>query len=288
MANEINYAKEYSAAIAEGYSNNLNFADLWKNDNTKKYKLDTMNANTIYIPKITLTGGLEDGDRDSIGTFSRKQTVSYETKTLRNHKTWNTLVHPMDVVETNDVATIQNATEKHIKDEVYPYLDKLILSTIFTDSKTALSDSNVKSSDLTVENVLTIFDELMDVMDDGLVPQSGRVLYVPTKVKTLIDNANAVYRVSGNKVLGRAISRIDDVEVKSVPTPIMTVGEQKISMFLVHPSLILPVQRYEFSGIEAPSVHSQGKSLYFEEFFTDAFILNDKAIGAQFVIPATV
>ena len=60
---------------------------------------------------------------------------------------------------------------------------------------------------------------------------------------------------------------------------------QKISMFLVHPSLILPVCNYEFSGLEAPSVHSQGKALYFEEFFCDAFILNKKAVGAQFVIP---
>lgn len=288
MATAINYAKEYASALAQGYPYALQFGALWVNDNTKKYKLDTMKANGIYLPSVEVTEGLSDGDRDTIGTFTRKHSNNYEYKELRNHKTWNTLVHPMDVVQSNTVATIQNATQEFNNTYKFPYLDTMLISAVYNDSKTVLSDANVKSLDLTADNVLATFDELMDTMDDAFIPVSGRKLYVPTKVKTLIDNCKDVYRVSGNKVLGRAISRIDEVEVIGVPTSVMVTADgQAISMFLVHPSLILPVCNYEFAGLEAPSVHSQGKALYFEEFFADVFILNKKANAAQFVIPAT-
>lgn len=286
MATAINYAKEYGRELAQAYPYQLQFGSLWANPNTKRYKLDTMKANGIYIPSVTVTEGMSDGDRDTIGTFTRKHSNDWEYKELKNHKTWNTLVHPMDVVQSNAVATIANATREYNITYKFPYLDKMLLTAVYNDSKTVLENANVTEETLTADNVLTVFDNLMDVMDDAFVPTFGRILYVPTKVKTLIDNCKDVYRISGTKVLGRAISRIDEVEVIGVPTSVMqTEDKQDILMFLVHPSLILPVCTYEFSGIEAPSVHSQGKALYFEEFFCDAFILNKKAVAAQFVIP---
>lgn len=284
MAQAINYAKQYSAALADAYPYALQFGALWANDNTKKYKIN--NADSIYIPHIELTGGLEDGDRDTIGSFTRKQSNRWELKQLRNHKTWNTLVHPMDVVQSNDVATIKNATNAYNERIKFPYLDNLLLETVYTDSTTKLSNANVVRATLTAANVLTYFDQLMDTMDDAFVPMTGRKLYVPTAVKTLIDNSKDIVRTSGNKVLGRVVSRIDEVEVIGVPTKAMTLKNGTvIQMFLVHPSLILPIVSYEFAGIEAPSVHSQGKALYFEEFFADVFILEDLAVAAQYVIP---
>ena len=286
MANAINYAKEYGRELAQSYPYVLQFGELWANPNTKKYKLDTMKANGIYIPSVTVTEGLRDGDRDTVGTFTRKHSNDWEYKELRNHKVWDTLVHPMDVIQSNTVATIKNATEDFNVTYKFPYLDKMLLTAVYNDSKTVLEDANVKQENLTVDNVLTVFDELMDTEDDAFVPKYGRILYADTKTKTLIDNCKDIYRVSGTKILGRTVSRIDEVEVRDIPTSTMeTEDGQKISMFLVHPSLILPVCNYEFSGLEAPSVHSQGKALYFEEFFCDAFILNKKAVGAQFVIP---
>lgn len=280
----INYSKEYSKALADAYPYALQFGALWKNDNTKKYVIN--NADSIYIPHIEISGGLEDGDRDTIGSFTRKQSNRWELKQLKNHKTWNTLVHPMDVIQSNDILTIQNATKAYNERIKFPYLDNLLLETVYTDSTTQLSNANVKEATLTSQNVLTYFDSLMDTMDDAFVPMTGRKLYVPTAVKTLIDNSKDILRTSGNKVIGRTVSRIDEVEVIGVPTKAMTLKDGTvIQMFLVHPSLILPFINYEFVGIEAPSVHSQGKALYFEEFFADVFILEDLAAAAQYVIP---
>lgn len=286
MAEALNYAKQYGRTLAESYPYQLQFGALWVNDNTKKYELDKMNADTIYLPDVNVKGELQDGNRDVIGTFTRKSYNDWEVKKLRNHKTWDDLLHPMDVKQTNMVATIENATKKYNLNIKFPYLDKMVLTSVFNDSKEVLKGENVKQVALTTDNILSTFDELMDTMDDALVPISGRKLYVPTKVKTLIDNCKDIYRMSGQKVLGRAVSRIDEVEVLSVPTRAMTTSDgQDISMFLVHPSLILPIVSYAFSGIEAPSVHSQGKYLYFEEFFADVFILDKMAEAAQYVIP---
>lgn len=286
MAEVLNYAEQYGRELASAYPYTLQFGALWENDNTKRYELDKMHANTIYLPDVNVKGTLEDGNRDTIGTFTRKSFNEWEVKKLRNHKTWNDLLHPMDVVQTNMVVTIKNATRKYNETVKFPYLDSLMLTTVYNDSKEVLKGANVRQVDLTVNNILSTFDEMMDVMDDAFIPQTRRILYVPTKVKTLIDNCKDIYRISGQKVLGRAVSRIDEVQVLPVPTKAMTTSDgQLISMFLVHPSLILPICNYAFSGVEAPSVHSQGKYLYFEEFFTDVFILDKKAEAVQYVIP---
>lgn len=126
-------------------------------------------------------------------------------------------------------------------------------------------------------------------------------LYVDTYTKKLIDNATelAVRRTTGTKIVDRMISRIDEVEIISVPTKLMktkytfTKGwavasdALQIKMFLVHPSCVLPIVSYEFAELAAPSAMSQGKYVYYEESFEDVFILNKKYKGIQMVIEAT-
>ena len=290
MAN-LNYADSYSRALDQAYPNVLRFGALWNTENRSKYQI--IDAKTIKIPHIS-TKGRVDGDRDSIGTITRNFDNSWETKTLKNHRTWSTLVHPKDISETNQVASIQNITKVMNEEQKFPELDARLISSVY-DSKIAKSGA-AREETLTIANVLTVFDELMDAMDEALVPANGRILYVDTYTKTLVDNAKDVVRTSGNKVIGRTVSRIDEVEVIGVPTALMktkydfsigavaTVDAKDIAMFLVHPSAVLPVVSYDFAQLEAPSAMSNGKYVYFEESFEDVFLLDYKVGAVAFVL----
>lgn len=278
----LNYAEQYSRALANAYAGSLYFGALWNAANKDVYKV--INAKTIQIPTLEV-GDLEDGDRDNIGSFKRNYENDWETKTLVGHKTWNTTVHPMDMNQTNQVATISNITKVMNETKKFPYMDSLALTSIFNAVKEVKADQIEKlEGALTVDTVLAKFDALMDAADEAEVPMVGRKLYVDTATKTLIDNCKDVYRVSGNKVLGRTISRIDEVEVIAVPSKRMAVADGQVKMLLIHDSAIIPAVNYEFAGFDAPTAKTAGKYVYFEEFFADMFILNNKVNAISFVV----
>ena len=104
MPTALNYAQAYQAALAQAYPYVLHFAALRSTENDGRYQWT--GANTIQIPILSTTGRV-DADRDTIGTATRNYNNSWEPKTLANHRKWSTLVHPLDIDETNHVASIQ-------------------------------------------------------------------------------------------------------------------------------------------------------------------------------------
>ena len=285
----LNYAQQYSVELAQAYPYVLYSGALWNNENSRKYRI--VDAKTIQIPSISV-GGRTNGDRDTIGGFTRNFNNSWETKTLKNHRTWETLVHPKDIQETNQVVSIANITRVMNEEEKFPEMDAYIFSTIF-NLRNDLEAITALEEDLTVSNVLDKFDEMMDKMDEARVPAAGRVLYCDTFTKTLITKAIAIVRSNGDKKLVRDVERLEDVEIVSVPTDLFhtkynfTDGFEKdveakdIKMMLLHPSAILPVVSYEFAQLQPPSAMSKGKYVYFEESFEDVFLLNKRKDAIQ-------
>lgn len=291
----LNYAKEYSQALAQSYPYTLYFGALWS---ATKPDVKFLNNNTVILPSLSVKGRA-NGDRDTIGSFARNFNNEEESKTLKTHRTWNTLVHPRDIDETNHVASIQNITRVMNEEQKFPEMDAEMITALYKlkNEKETITADDV----LTIANVLTKFDKLMDKMDEKRVPAAGRLLYVDTYTKTLIDTAKDVVRQSGNQVLGRTVSRIDEVEVIGVPTTAMkseyilsetdgfsvATGAKDVKMLLVHPSAIIPVIAYDFAELGLPSTLSQGKYTYFEESFEDVFIYEKKHDGIQFYIEKT-
>ena len=104
----INYATQYSQALANAYPYALNFGALYATPNNNRYRW--VDAKTIQIPRLTTTGRV-NADRDTIAQASRNYDNAWETKTLTNQRKWSTLVHPMDINQTNMVASIANITQ---------------------------------------------------------------------------------------------------------------------------------------------------------------------------------
>lgn len=304
----LNYAKEYGRELAQAYPYALYFGDLWS---ATKPEVKFINNKTIEIPSLSTTGRV-NGDRDSIGTFSRNFDNAWETKTVSNHRTWGTLVHPRDIDETNQVASIANITKVFNEEQKFPEMNAYAISRIYELKNGQETITALNKGTVTKDNVLTYFDTMMDTMDEKGVPSTGRILYVDTYTKTLIDTAkeSARYLTASDEEVKRRLSRIDEVTIKSVPTKFMKTaykfyegnessgqnngytvasGAKDVKMLLIHLSAVIPAVNYEFAQLESPSALSQGKYVYFEESFEDLFIYNKKHDAIQFVVenPAT-
>lgn len=296
----VNYAEQYSKALAQAYPYTLYFGDLYNSPNNSQYKV--VDAKTIKIPVIT-TKGRKDVNRDTIGTFSRNHDNSWETKTLTNYREWGTLVDPLDVNQSNMVMSIQNATKVYNEEQKFPEMDAYCVSKIFDLANTLDASTCVDSATvLDATNVLTTFDKYMEAMDEARVPATGRILYVTPAVKSLIKQAKEIVRnvsVDNNStILNRNVSRIDEVKIVTVPSTLMqtvfdfTTGWVKggsakaINMLLIHPTAVITPVVYSFAGMEAPSAHSKGKYLYYESSAEDVFILEKRKGAIKFNISA--
>lgn len=287
----INYATQYAQALAQAYPHVLHFAALRSTENDARYKWT--GANTIQIPTLKTTGRV-DANRDSIETAKRNYDNEWEPKTLANHRKWSTLVHPMDIDETNQVASISNITKVFNEEQKFPEMDAYLVSKVFSDWTEAGGVADTTA--LTVENVLTIFDAWMEAMDDANVPATGRILYATPAAKGILQRAKEMSRYiqNGESVINRAVRSLDDVTIESVPSALMKTaydftegyvagaGAKQINLMLVHPSAVITPEKYSFAQLDAPSAGSEGKYVYFEESYDDVFILNKRKAAIMF------
>lgn len=292
----LNYAKEYGQALAQAYPYTLYFGALWS---AVKPDVKFLRNDTVILPSLSVKGR-KNGDRDSIGSFGRNFNNYEEPKKLKTHRTWDTLIHPRDIDETNHVVTIQNITKVMNEEQKFPEMDAEMINALYKlkNEIEAITEDDV----LTLANVLTKFDALMDKMDEKRVPAAGRILYADTPTKTLIDTAKEAARnlSAQDTAVARSLDRIGEVEVVGVPMSAMKSAynftddgfevakdAKNVKMILIHPSAVIPVIAYDFAQLGAPSSLSQGKWTYFEESFEDVFIYNKKHDAIQFYVERT-
>ena len=308
---DLNYATEYSRALSQAFPYVLNFGALYATPNNNRYRW--VNAKTIEIPSIS-TSGRVAADRDTVAFAQRNYDNKWETKTLENERKWSTLVHPMDIDQTNMVTTIANITKVFNEEQKFPEMDAYTISKIYHDWTTSIDASTghdayvgktADTTELSTTSVLGVFDELMLKMDNARVPANGRILYVTYEVRTMLKNAqidanNTIGRSlsveSGPNAVDRRVNRLDEVRVVGVPATLMktlysfTSGwapaqtASQINMMLIHPLAVITPVSYSFSRLDAPNALSEGKYVYYEESFEDVFILNKKADAIQFNI----
>lgn len=311
MAEALNYAQQYQKALANAFPYSLYFGDLWNQTSQGKYRW--VDEKTIQIPRLTTTGRV-NADRDTIAQASRNYDNSWETKTLENQRKWSTLVHPKDIDQTNQVASIVNITKTFNEFQKFPEMDAYLISKLYSRWTTAVVSEKYTAhtadetdiakagspSGIDGDKVLEVFDKFMLEMDNKRVPLTGRRLYVTNEVKTALKAVASVQKrwdvQSGATNLNRAVETIDGVVVRAVPSELMktmynfTTGwapsdsADQINMFMVHPAAIITPISYTFAQLQAPSALSEGKYVYYEESFEDCFILNNLADALQFNI----
>lgn len=291
MAN-LNYAELYQQGLQQRFAQGLFFNALYNVPNNGQIKW--LNAKTIQIPRIDVTG-MVDVDRETVGSFSRQVDNSWETKTLNHDREFRTLVDPVDVDETNMAVTIANTTRVFNDEQKIPEMDKYMASKLFSEFEEY--NGKADKTELTEANVLKVFDELMEQMDEAEVPSEGRLLYVTPSVYTLLKNAEQVQRsliVTKDNAVNRGVYSLDDVTLTRVPSSRMKTvydftrgategsGAVQINMVLIHPNAIISPQKYEFVDLDSPSAGTGGKYLYYERKYWDVFAIERKVPGMAF------
>lgn len=293
----INYVTKYAQALSQAYPYVLHFGALYATPNNGRFRWT--GARTIEIPSITTTGRV-DSNRDTVALAQRNYDNSWEPKTLANQRKWSTLVHPMDIDQTNDVATINNITAVFNNEQKFPEMDAYCISKIYADwiAQSRVADTTAP----TVDNILSLFDAMMQGMTEDRVPAAGRILYCTPAVDTMLKNATAIQRSfdvqTGAAVINRNVVSLDQVQKEVVPPELMKtiydfttgwrVGDtaKQIHMMLIDPMAVITPVSYQFARLDPPSAGSEGKYVYFEESFEDVFILNKKAAGIRFLVEA--
>ncbi len=268
------YAEVFERELAQKYARELISNELTLSNPGIKF----LNAQTIKIPKITVSG-YKDHSRTGMGFNAGTITNDWEPKKLDHDRDVEFAIDPMDIDETNltlEVANIQNVFET---EQAIPEKDSYRFSKLYAEAKTYASDGAVvDTTALTAANILEWFDEQMSKMDDLSVPQEGRIFYVTSAINKLLKSADGITRtmsVGAAGVIDRRVHGLDDVQIKTVPsarfktkyeftngcTP--AAAAKQVNAMLLHPSCVI----------------SRDKYVYQNRYYTDTFLIQNKACG---------
>lgn len=293
MAQALNYAQKYHQALEQAYPYVLNYGALYSTPNNGRFKWE--GTKTIQIPSISTTGRV-DADRDTIQTAVRNYENGWTPKTLTFERKWSTLVHPQDIDETNMTTTIANITRVFNEEQKFPEIDAYTISKFYAEWLAASMTPNTTVPSKT--NVLDIWDAMVLAMDKGRVPKSGRIAYITADVGVYLKNTDKIQRNiitdknTGN--LQREVYKLDGVELVQVPNELMMsaydftsgwkpgTAAKQINIALVQTGSIITPNKYTFARLDPPSAMSEGKYVYYEESYSDVFLLANKKQGAQF------
>lgn len=293
----INYAVQYSRDLANAYPYLSYFGDIWASENSRKFR--PVNANTVMIPSMTV-GGAHAVNRDAMnGQFTRKFNLTWEPKVMTMYREWDTILDEMDIVETNEVATIANVTKTFNEFQKIPEMDAYMASKL---GAFATAASHVSSTTLTAANILGEWDTALEAMTDARVNRDRVICYMTPATYKLLKQAAGITRFieigAGIQGYDRNIAKLDGVRVVEVPSDLMksaynfeegwvpTAAATQINWIFVDPLAVIAPVVYEVSMISAPSAATKGKNVYYESYYYDVFSLTQRTAGIQANISA--
>ena len=284
----INYAVQYGKELANAYPYLSYFGDIWGSQNSQRFR--PINANSIMIPSMEV-GGAHAVNRDAMnGQFTRKFNITWEPKVMTMYREWDTILDEMDIVETNEVATIANITRTFNEFQKVPEMDAYMASKLagFTTPDTTA---------LTAANILGKWDDYLEAMTNARVNRDRVICYVTPATYKLLKQAAGITRFlevsNGIQAVDRNIAKLDGVRIVEVPSDLMksaydftegfvaTQAAKQINMIMVDPLAVVAPVVYEVSMISAPSAATKGKNVYYESYYYDVFKLNQRAAGIQ-------
>lgn len=286
----INYAVDYARELANAYPYLSYFPELWASPNNSKYK--PVNGKTVMIPSMTVSGAQAVNRNTMDGQFSRNFNNEMQPVTMSMDREWNTLVDPMDIVQSNDVVTIGNITKTFNEFQKIPEMDAYMASKL---AGYAQGFGTVDSTSLDSENILATWDGYLAYMVNQRINRDRLVAYMTPDVYKLLKEAAGITRFidagTGIRNVDRNVGKLDGVLIREVPADIMQTAfdfeigwtaeptAQTINMLIVDPMAMIAPIVYETSMMSAPTAQSKGKWLYYERYYYDVFSLNNRGAG---------
>ena len=286
----MNYAKQYGSELANAYPYLSYFADLWNQGESVRFR--PLRGKTVYIPSMT-TGGARAVNRNQItGVFNRNFDVDWQACDLEMDREWDTLVDPMDMDETNEVATIANVTRTFNEQQKVPEQDAYMASKL---AGFAGEFGGIDTTSLNASNILTQWDAWLEYMTDHRINRDRVQCRMTPAIYKLLKEATGLTRfvetAEGFRGVDRNIARLDGVRIMEVPSDMMKTaydftngwaiggGANQIGAILYDPSALAAPIVYDTSMISAPTAQSKGKWLYYERYYYGVFNLMQRGAG---------
>lgn len=286
----INYAQQYARELANAYPYLSYYGDLWNQGEARRFR--PLQGKTVLIPSMT-TSGAHAANRDQItGVFNRNANIDWQACDLSMDREWDTLVDPMDMVETNEVFTIANVTDTFNALQKLPEMDAYMSSKL---AAFAGQFGGIDTTSLNSSNILAQWDAALAYMTNQRVNRDRcRCKITPDAYKLLKEAAGITRFVdagTGIRNVDRNVGKLDGVLIEEVPSDMMktaytftegwAVGESaaQIDFIIYDPMAVAAPVVYETSMISAPTAQSKGKWLYYERYYYDVFCLAQRGAG---------
>ena len=286
----LNYAAQYGRELANAYPYLSYYGDLWNAGESQRFK--PLQGKTVYIPSLKTTGA-RAANRDQItGVFNRNFTNDWEAHELTMDREWDTLVDPLDIMETNEVATIANVTKTFNEFQKVPEQDAYMSSKL---AGFARGFGGIDSTTLSAANILAQWDAALAYMTDQRVNRDRvRAKVIPAIYKFLKEAAGITRFIDvtgGIRNVDRNVGKLDGVLIEEIPSDLMqtaydftngwevAAGASQIGMILYDSMSIAAPIVYDTAMISAPSAQSKGKYLYYERYYYDVFCLMQRQAG---------
>ena len=287
----VNYAAEYSQALALAYPYLSYFADIWASENSNRYKAGM--GKTMYIPTITVKGASDVNRNQITGTFNRNFNNEWQAVELQMDREWDTLVDPMDMTETNDVANLANVTRAFVEQQKVPEMDAFLASKLAGYASTY---GGVSTESLTSSTILAEWDKALEYMVNQRINRDRVVGYFTPASYKLLKQATGLTRfievTNGIRDVDRNVARLDGVRIIEVPNDMMktaytftegwavdTAHAAQINFLLVDPLAVAAPIKYETAMMSPPTAQNKGKYLYYERYYYGAFMLDQRQAG---------
>lgn len=285
----LNYAVEYSAALANAYPYLSYFSQIWNGPNSNTYK--PVRAKTVMIPSLDVSGAVAANRNQITGTFNRNFNDTMQSCEMSMDREWSTLIDPMDM-EQDRAVTVANITKTFTEFQKVPEMDAYAASTL---AGYAQGFGTVDSTVLTADNILATWDGYLAYMTDQRINRDRLVCKITPQAYKLLKEAAGITRFvtadTGIRNIDRNAGKLDGVLIEEVPSDIMQTsfdftegwvvnpGSQTINLMLIDPLATIGPVVYDTSMMSAPAANTKGKYIYYERYYYDVFALNRRLPG---------
>lgn len=267
----LEYASVFSNVLKELYGQELTCNDLF-NSNTD---IQIVNGKDIKIPTLSVSGYKDHtrGGGFNSGTYSN----GYETKTLDHDRDVEFVIDPMDIDETNLVVSIANIQKRFERTQAIPELDCYTYSKLYSEAKRV--GALIKTDELNRANILSDFDDNLELLTDAGVPLDRVVLYATPRYEKMLKNAEGISRSlsvsNGENNIDRRVKSLDDIgKIKEVPSArlktlfdftngcVAASTAKQIDYILVDPEAQVSRTKYSYINVYTPGSDSRTADNY--------------------------
>ena len=162
--------------------------------------------------------------------------------------------------------------------------------------KLAAAATTKDTEELTADNILGVWDNYLAQLKNSRIARDRVRAYLTPESYKLLKQAAGISRFvdisgGGERSVDRNIGGLDGVKIIETPADLMmsaydftegwsaTGSAKQINMIFVDPMAVAAPVVYETSMMSPPSAQSKGKYIYYERYYYDVFVLNNRKSG---------